>query len=193
MSNNRIWRISLGLLAVPVVAIAVMTNGAAQSNHQMPDSGYMPTIPITVVMDSIVMPSAQILWDSVAVNVTIDGIQETKPETDEDWERLRRTAVTLAEAANALMIPGRAVTPKGQEEVDPSDGDLSTAAVEQLLVNERPAWIAHARALHEVAMQTIQVIDAHDVDGLSEVGGAIDAACESCHVQFWYPDQAAVQ
>jgi len=37
------------------------------------------------------------------------------------------------------------------------------------------------------AMETIRIIDAKDVEGLSVIEGSIDAACEGCHLQFWYP------
>ena len=29
----------------------------------------------------------------------------------------------------------------------------------------------------------------HDKDGLLDVGEALDSACESCHVVYWYPDE----
>jgi cytochrome c556 len=38
-------------------------------------------------------------------------------------------------------------------------------------------------------MGALRAIDAHDIDGISEAGGTIDEACESCHLQFWYPPQ----
>jgi cytochrome c556 len=38
-------------------------------------------------------------------------------------------------------------------------------------------------------MRALAAVDAHDVDKISEVGGAIDEACESCHLQFRYPEQ----
>jgi hypothetical protein len=39
-------------------------------------------------------------------------------------------------------------------------------------------------------MQAIAAIDAKDGERISEVGGTIDSACEGCHLQFWYPQQA---
>ncbi len=50
------------------------------------------------------------------------------------------------------------------------------------------AWVAHASVLHQTALEAIKMIDDRNVEGISDVGGAIDAACESCHLQFWYPE-----
>ena len=36
----------------------------------------------------------------------------SRPKSDEDWEQIVSGAATLAEAANALMIPQRALDPE---------------------------------------------------------------------------------
>lgn len=36
-------------------------------------------------------------------------------------------------------------------------------------------------------LKTLAAIDAKDADRLFQLGGEIDAACEACHVVFWYP------
>ena len=172
-------------LALAVTSAALI---AAAGVGVAAGADYMPTHTIREVMDSMVMPSADVLWNAVSVNVTASGIQETKPETDEDWQRIRWAAVTLSEATNVVSIPGRAVAnPDPDEEV--SEGDLSPAEIQAMLKTEWPAWIAHAQVLHSAAEAAVAAVDARDVDRLSEVGGDIDAACESCHVQFWYPNQ----
>lgn len=150
--------------------------------------GFMPDISVAEIMESIVMPSAQLLWDAVGVDVTAQGEIDKRPETDEQWAQLRAAAVMLAEATNALVVPGRHAAPPGSEAENP-DAELAPAEIEALLAKDRPAWVAHAAVLHATAMQAIGAIDARDVDAISEVGGAIDEACESCHLQFWYPEQ----
>jgi cytochrome c556 len=140
-------------------------------------------------MDSIVMPAAQALWDAVAVDVTENGTIENAPQTDEEWTALRATAVTLAEATNALIVPGRHAAPPGTASADPDADELAPEKIDALLAKERPAWIAHAHVLHEAAMEALRAVDARSIDGISEAGGTIDAACEGCHLQFWYPEQ----
>lgn len=178
-------RVAAGMAAVFSFALA---GGAVAQTGSNGD--YMPTFTIEEVMASIVMPTAGTIWNAVAVNVSADGITESKPETDEDWEKLRWAAVNLAEATNLLLIPGRVVaSPAPGEEEEANDGDLTPEQIQAMLKTQWPTWVGFAHALHAVALQTIDKIDNKDVDGLLEVGGDLDAACESCHVHFWYPNQ----
>ena len=44
-------------------------------------------------------------------------------------------------------------------------------------------------ALHAAGVAALQAIDARDADRLFDVGERIELACESCHSQYWYPNQ----
>ena len=96
--------------------------------------------------------------------------------------------MTLAEAANTLVIPGRHAAPPGTVSADPN-AELTPEGIEALLAQQQQAWDAHAHVLHAAAMEALRAIDARDLDAISEAGGTIDAACEGCHLQFWYPEQ----
>jgi hypothetical protein len=177
-----------------VVTAAVGLGGLAAVEAQTsagvtPDAdGFIPRASIIEIMDAMIMSSADVLWNAVGVSVTENGIIENKPETDEDWARLRYSAITMAEAANALLIQGRDVAPPSMPAAEPSDPSLSPDEIEALIAANWPAWVGHAHVLEAAAQQAIEAIDAHDTDRLSEAGGTIDAACESCHLQFWYPE-----
>ena len=43
--------------------------------------------------------------------------------------------------------------------------------------------------LSMAGLQALAAIDARNPQALLEAGGAIDAACEACHVTYWYPNQ----
>ena len=170
---------ALGALGIAACFTAAAADG---------DVGYSAEISVAEIMESMVMPAAQQLWDAVGVDVTAQGEIEKKPETDEQWAQLRAAAVTLAEASNALLVPGRHAAPAGAPAED-SDAELSPAKIEALLAAQRPAWAAHAQVLRVTAMQALAAVDARDIERITEVGGAIDEACEGCHLQFWYPEQ----
>jgi len=175
----------------PLLAAGCVALGATSSSSfaAEPDkTGFLPDITIIEIMESMVMPSAQVIWDSVGVDVTAQGEIDKKPETEEQWAALRAAAVTLAEATNSLVVPGRHAAPAGTKSENP-EAELEPAQIEALLAQDRPAWVAHAAVLHATAMQAIGAIDSRNIDAISEVGGAIDEACESCHLQFWYPNQ----
>jgi len=192
---SREWLTGAVRLPKPLSAAAAMLGvvvaGSAQGQMNAtlkPDSsGFVPRATIIEIMDSMVMSTASVLWNAVGVSVTENGVEETVPETDEDWAALRYAAVTMAEATNSILIPGRHVAPAGLER-DPADTSLTPAQIEERIQQSWPAWVGFAHALDAAALEAIQAIDARDVDMLSEVGGTIDAACESCHLQFWYPE-----
>jgi cytochrome c556 len=178
------------LAAASLLSLLFMLPGGLRAQSRTVDaSDFLPQATILEIMESIVMPAAQSLWDAVSVDVTANGTIEKVPETDEDWEKLRWTAITLAEATNTLVVPGRHVAPAGTKSENP-DAELEPEQIEALLAKDRPAFVAHAHALHEAAMEALRAIDARNIDGVSEAGGTIDAACEGCHLQFWYPNQA---
>jgi cytochrome c556 len=183
---SRRSRFSSPLLAAGCVAFSAWSASGYAAEKDA--TGFIPDITVAEIMESIVMPAAQKVWDAVGVDVTAQGTIEKKPQNDDEWAELRAAAVTLAEATNSLVVPGRHAAPAGTKSENP-DAELEPAEIEALLAKERPAWVAHAAVLHATAMQAITAIDARNIDQISEVGGAIDEACESCHLQFWYPEQ----
>ncbi len=190
-TRERDWLSGFVVALVLVALLAFAPRVGAQEQSQQASSeepahnGFILKITIHEIMESMMMPSAEAVWDSVAYISTAEGTIDAKPETEEDWQKLRWSAVTMAEGANALLIPGRRVDQPGA--VADDDDELGPAEIQALIDDNRPAWIAFAQVMHATALETIRVIDAKDVDGVSDVGGTIDDACESCHLQFWYP------
>lgn len=175
--------------AVSAVLVLMASGVRAQAPQQtISPSNFTLDFTVAEIMDAMVMSSAQILWDAVSVDVTEKGTIEKIPKTDEDWEKVRWAAITLAEATNVISIPGRKIAPPGTKSENP-DAELTPEQIQKLYDSEFPAFVAHAKVLNATAMQAVKAIDARNVDGLSEAGGAIDEACESCHLQFWYPNQ----
>jgi hypothetical protein len=150
-------------------------------------SAYRPTATIRQIMDAMVAPSAQVLWDAVGVEVTESGVNEKSPKTDDDWTKLRWSAVILAEATNSLKIPGRQVDQPGVGAID--EGDLTATQIAARIGKTRAAWVAFADALNATTMKMVHAIDTKNVDALSDAGGELDEVCESCHLEFWYPPQ----
>lgn len=168
-----------------LLAVAVLGGSLVSCNHaQSPD--FDTSFSIAEIMDAIVMPEADVVWNAVAYVSTEEGFTSTGPETDEDWADLRRHAVALAESANTLAIPGRAANRPDAEAVE---GELSPAEIDALIASNRGAWLAFTTTLRAASMKTLEAIDARDADRILDVGGDIDLACENCHLTFWYPDQ----
>ncbi len=138
------------------------------------------------VMNTFIDPNADIIWEAVSFEASLDGgIIEKVPEADEDWELLRKSAIGIIEGANSLMIPGRRVAPPGSTTPYP-DAEYEPLEVEEKLQQDRVSWIAFAQGLQVATMSALNAIDARDLDAYTEAGGAIDNACTACHQQYWY-------
>src|SRR5438132_12931523 len=74
------------------------------------------TSPSTIkdIMDSIVDPSAEFLFESVAEIADEQGVREKAPQMDEEWKEVRERAIALVEAPNLLVMNGRAVAKPGE-------------------------------------------------------------------------------
>jgi cytochrome c556 len=178
-------------IAAACVILSAVVAGACRSEAS---SEYRPTATVKDIMDSIVDPSADAIWDSVEVIATLEGTVHKAPKTDDDWKTLRRHAIAVVEASNLLLIPGRHVARPGEKAED-ARVDLHPDEIEALLESDPAAWAMRAHILHDAAMESLKAIEAHDVNGLMNSGETLDAACESCHRNYWYrtppPDAAA--
>jgi len=182
MKNNFI--IALALIFFGVVACEKQTD-APKVEAVKEESLFRPTATIQELMKSIVDPNVDPIWDSVQTISTAAGIEEKRPQTDEEWEVLKNHAITLREVTNLLLIEGRKVATSNTSTVA---AELKPDEIEKLIATNRAAFVQNAHELHDAVTQTIAAIDAKDVAALEATGSAIDQVCEKCHMQFWYPN-----
>ena len=146
---------------------------------------------IKEIMDGIVDPTADVLFDAVSYDVTAAGVVEKVPKTTEDWMEIRRHALLLAEVTNLLKMPGRRVAPEKptlqRENEPPGPEDLKPEEIQALIDADPAAFRRLAQGLTDAATSALQAADAKDVDRLFASGDEIDRACENCHVKYWYP------
>ena len=127
---------------------------------------FAPVGSVQQLMEMVIDPAADIVWESVGTIVTLDGSEEIFPRSDEEWSTVRNSAMVLAESGNLLMVGDRA---KG----------------------EGP-WMIMSQALVEAGMVALEAAEAKDPEAVFAVGEQIYNACETCHVLYWYTDQDAV-
>ncbi len=172
--------------------LALALTGCAQQEASAPAEEakipYRPTSSLQDLMLSVVDPSADVLWESVAIISTEKGVEDRQPRTDEEWATVRAHAVTLVEAANLLMMPGRKVAQAGKALQDENaPGVLKASEIQALIDGDHTSFASRALALHDAGVAALKAIDEKNVAALSEVGGVIDEACENCHTKYWYP------
>jgi hypothetical protein len=175
----------------PVLAALCITAAACSKSQPAPAAAtppYQPAATVKDLMQSIVDPSADLVWNAVTTVQTASGTVDKMPKTPEEWLMVRHGAVGLSEGANLLMMPGRHVA-QPHEKSDTPGVELEPAEMEVLINKDRPAFIERAKALHEAGMAAVAAADAKDPQKLFEVGEQIEQACENCHSHYWYPNE----
>ena len=170
---------------------------APASNATAP-AALMPVLSVKELMEHIIDPTADWIFDAAVVDVTASGTTTTIPTTDEEWLRVERGAMLLAEAANLLKMPRAMVPPgtAGSTPLKPGEPapELSPADIEAKVNANRDLWNTHADELRTVALASLAIVKARNVDGLFQIGSDVDKACENCHLHYWYPnDKRAVE
>jgi hypothetical protein len=145
---------------------------------------------IQELMDAVIDPSADSLWDSVSITTTTKGTVFRQPHSNEEWQEARRHAIALIEGTNLLIMDGRKLVAPGSPVLDQgTSGVLGAEEGQKLLDSQHAAFVQFARALREAGTQMLTAIDKKDPSGMMNAGAAMDGVCESCHLKFWYPNQ----
>ena len=179
-------------VAVVLVAASLLAGCAAPPEAEEPPpaaSPYRPVATIREVMNSVIDPSVDVVWNSVKT-VIDNGTTDHAPAADEEWAEVRRHALIVSEAANLLLMPGRPVARPGEPSLAP--GVEATPEEIRSLIDKNPdAWNSYVLEFQDSLKQALAAIDKKDTQALFDAGEHIDSACENCHGVFWYPNAGA--
>ena len=117
--------------------------------------GYRPVATVDEVMDAIVIPSSEAIFDAVVYE---NGELVQAPTVDDDWFRLRMHAMAVAESGNLLMMPPRA--------------------------KDNGEWITFSRALLDAAIEVASAAESKDVERFLQTGSEMYRACAGCHSKY---------
>jgi hypothetical protein len=186
-------KLELLLLAPVFVVLGACQQGATAESVAIVKPAAVaikPAASIQEVMQALVDPSADAIWESVTTTITKTGVEEKQPHTDAEWHELRLKAIRLIEGAGLLQVEGRKVVQPGVKLED--DHVQTNAKLEDIVAsigNNPAAFTSAALTLQTSAIEILAAIDARDVSRIGQAGTALDAACESCHLTYWYPKQ----
>ncbi len=142
-----------------VIAVMAAAAAAAGCTSSAPAGAggalFKPVATVDQVMDAIVIPSSQALFDSV---VYINGELTQSPRTDDDWFQLRMRALAVAEAGNLLLMPSR--------------------------IRDNGDWVKMAQAMTDAAVRVEQAADAMNTDLMLKTGGELYNTCTTCHEKY---------
>lgn len=120
-----------------------------------------PVATVAELMDGIVSPAAQVVYDSVGTVVTREGTEETRPKNDREWRRVAGNAASLIEASQLLRVEGRA---KDSED-----------------------WATIAKAMGDAAAEVHAAAQKQDPEGILAAGERLNNSCDNCHRKFQVP------
>ena len=98
------------------------------------------------IMARMVDPAANFIWRSVSITVTTEGIEETVPQNEHEWNEVRKAADRLAEGGRLLKT-------------DPRRKDDSE-------------WLKWSQAIIDSATLTREAVQSKNADGILEAGDA---------------------
>jgi hypothetical protein len=186
-----------GLLFLAVFTFSLCSKPAPAESPSVaaPLLGEMtPVVSVKELMEHMIDPLADNIFDAVWWDTTKKGVVEHRPQTDEDWAKVKTGAVTLAEGIYLLKVP-RPFAPVGDvnNSVGPNPPELSPTEIKAKIDKDPVLWIAKIQALRNVSLEVLEIVKKKDADALWQAGGDLDEACEACHLEYWYPgDKATV-
>jgi hypothetical protein len=138
-----------------LVAGAVLSAACNRAPEAPP---FHPIADTKLLMQAVVDPNADVIWDAVKTIDTPAGSEELRPRTDEQWTTVRNSAVAVAEAGNLLMLVPRA--------------------------KDSGEWMKRAQEMIDTGERAIKAAEAKNAQQLFTVGGDIYDACSNCHREY---------
>jgi hypothetical protein len=144
INMKRLW---IGLISAIALAggFSIRTVAFAQS----PSETFPPVATVRQLMLDLIHPSS---------NDILLAIFRGGPKDEKEWAAVRRSAVTLAESGNLLMMEGRA--------------------------RDQGDWIKDAKLLVDAGNSAYKAAQAKDGAALAALAGPLDASCTTCHKQY---------
>jgi hypothetical protein len=138
-----------------IFVATLLASTACRSGAEPPP--FKPVADTKLLMASLVDPNADIIWDAVGTIITAAGEEHIRPRNDQEWTKVRDSAVAVTEAGNLLMMVPRA-----------KDAE----------------WMRLCQALVDSGARAIKAAEAKNEDEIFDVGGDIYAVCSNCHAKY---------
>jgi cytochrome c556 len=154
-----------------------------------------PIVSVKELMQYMIDPISDNIFDAVYWDSTRSGVVKHAPKTNDDWDKVMTGAVSLAEGVELLKVR-RPWAPAGDvnHSTGPHPPELSPTEIQAKLDKDPVLWEAKIQALRNAALEIVDVTKKKDADQLFVAMKDVDEACEGCHLEYWYPgDAAAVQ
>jgi hypothetical protein len=171
----------------PAASGPAAASGRAAPGNSTPDNAPdLSNMSIRTIMAAMVDPSGDFLFESVADIADERGVTHKQPRTPEEWAMERHHLQVLMDAPRLLVVPGRRAAEPGDRSSNPAI-ENEPEEVQRLLDTQHADFVQRAERLRQAAAMGMEAAQAQDAKALFIAITAIDKACESCHLHYWYP------
>jgi hypothetical protein len=125
-----------------------------------PPPPFRPVADVKQMMNEVIDPAAQCVWEASGTITTAAGSYERGPRTEEEWITARNQAMVLTEAGNLLMM-----VPRAKDGTD---------------------WMRLSAALIDKGEASLRAIEARNSKQIFDTGGELYETCLNCH-QLYSP------
>ena len=185
--------------ASPLIAgLSVLTAAGAvwAASPSNPSHGPLKALPqntagltIKDIMDSRVDPAGDYLFEAVVTSSDARGVHLKRPHTAKQWAEVRRQLQVLIDAPDLLTAPGRKAAHAEDRSRNPAV-ENQPEQIQRLMDTQHADFVIRAGRLRDAARIGMTAAEAKDPKALFTAISGIDKACESCHLHYWYPNDA---
>jgi len=150
--------VALFICGIGFIIAAGRQRQAAPDAAQPAIAAARPVASIRQIMNGIVGPGANAVFNAVSTTVSEKGVEEVFPRNDEEWATLGNSAAALAEAGNLMMLEGRAV--------------------------DTGEWIKMSRELVDAGTQALKAVEAKSTEDVLTAGEKVNESCDNCHAKY---------
>ena len=149
-------------MKIKAVALGGLAAAAlASCGKPAPKIAYDLSLPMEEVMGHVVDPGAWAFWRASGEVVTEKGTESLLPKTEEGWLAAESGAITVHEAGNLLLMPGRA--------------------------QDQTKWPGFVKKMQVAAMDAKAAAEKHDGEAMFRTGGELYQTCVDCHAIYVIP------
>jgi len=161
LASKKLRKTTLILLVGGALAACSAPEETETANTTTDGPAFNTSLDVTEIMNLVLEPASDILWDSGGWVLDASGYEELYPTTDEGWDYVRAQAAVVVESGNMLALPGRA-----------EDND---------------AWMIYAEGLSEAGILAMEAAATHNEEDFFQAGAQLYSVCTACH-QAYNPD-----
>lgn len=183
----------IGLLAPAALAtLAFLAAGCSSQNSE--EGGETSGLTVHEMMISRIDPDADAIWEIGNAAIANDASMDPALMTDKSWQDLAAASDRMAgHVGDLARLDPLTVTRPGVKIADEGVAGAPTPAQIQAHM-DRDAETFRSLA-QTLANHSTELAAAARLRNASEAGRLInemDGVCESCHLEFWYPEQKAL-